>query len=135
MVSYRATSSAPAGAAWALLAQPARWCEWAPHIRGAWGLGSPEVVEGARGAVRLLGMLPVPARITDKRPARSWTWRVGPVDMVHRVTGRRGGGCEIAVELSAPGPLEPALRATYGPVIQLLVRRLAAAAEGERPGS
>jgi hypothetical protein len=35
-------------------------------VRGAWGLGSPEVREGAFGFARLLGVIPVPARITAK---------------------------------------------------------------------
>jgi hypothetical protein len=45
--------------AWALLARPDRWHEWAPHLRGAWGLSDPatgEVEPGRRGAVRLLGV-------------------------------------------------------------------------------
>ena len=46
--------------AWALLACPTRWKEWAPHVRGAWGLGWPQVREGAVGAVRLFGVVPVP---------------------------------------------------------------------------
>jgi polyketide cyclase/dehydrase/lipid transport protein len=123
MRTFTAESSASPQAAWALLAQPAEWSAWAPHIRGAWGLGSPEVREGARGFVRLLGVVPVPARITAKGE-RSWTWRVGPMTLVHRVEPR-AKGCAIAIDLSAPGPLEPALAATYGPVIQMMLDRLA----------
>ena len=55
MIAYRAASTAPAAEAWSLIARPARWHEWAPHVRGAWGLGDPEVELGARGAARLLG--------------------------------------------------------------------------------
>jgi hypothetical protein len=128
MLSYSARSAAPPAEAWALIARPARWHEWAPHIRGAWGLGSPEVRVGARGAARLFGALPVPAAVTAKRPGSSWTWRVGPVELVHRVEPR-SSGCEIAIDLVAPGPVEAALRATYGPVVALLVRRLARVAE------
>ena len=128
MLSYSARSAAPAEIAWDLLAQPARWHEWAPHLRGAWNLGSPEVAEGARGAARLLGVVPVPALVTAKQPGRSWTWRVGPVTMVHRVAAR-GKGSEVAVDLLAPPPLEAALRFSYGPAVQLLVRRLARVAE------
>src|SRR6185312_8811881 len=103
-------------AAWALLARPEAWAEWAPHVRGAWRLGSPEVEPGAVGAARLLGVLPVPAKVTAKTPGRSWTWRVGGVvEMVHRVE-RRTGGCTVALDLSAPGPLEAALAVSYGPV-------------------
>lgn len=131
MLTYSATSAAPPAEAWSLLARPGRWQEWAPHIRGAWGLGAPEVEEGARGAARLLGALPVPALVTDKQPGRSWTWRVGPVDLVHRVRPR-GSGCEVAIDLSAPAPLEAGLRLTYGPAVQVLVRRLARVAEDNR---
>jgi hypothetical protein len=124
MVTYSARSAARPQDAWALIARPARWHEWAPHVRGAWGLGSPEVELGARGAARLLGALPVPASVTAKRPGRSWTWRVGPVEMVHRVEPAPGG-CVVAVDLAAPAALEAALRRSYGPLIALLVRHLA----------
>jgi hypothetical protein len=112
------------------MAEPSAWPRWAPHVRGAWGLGDPEVREGAAGAVRLLGVVPVPARITAKREGRSWTWRVGPVEIVHRVE-RRNAGSLVALDLRAPGPLEPVLAAAYGPLILLTLRRLARAAESD----
>ena len=123
MHTWTADSEAPAAAAWALLSRPDAWSAWAPHVRGAWGLGSPEVRVGAVGAARLLGVIPVPAKIRAKS-ARSWTWRVGPATMVHRVV-ERGGGCTVAIDLRAPGRLERALAATYGPVIQNMLDRLA----------
>ena len=129
MRTWKADTSAAPDRAWELIARPARWHEWAPHVRGAVGLGSPEVRAGAVGAVRLLGVVPVPARIVDKRPGRSWAWQVGPVVLVHRVRPHRAGGCEVAVDLWAPGPLEPLLAATYGRVIGVMVRRLARVAE------
>ena len=79
--------------------------------------------EGAVGFARLLGVIPVPAKITAKGE-RSWTWRVGPMTLTHRVEPRPKG-CVVAIDLRAPGLLEPALAATYGPVIQLMVDRLA----------
>ena len=123
MRTWTADSEASPTAAWALMSRPEAWPEWAPHVRGAWGLGSPEVRQGAFGAARLLGVIPVPAKITGKS-ARSWTWRVGPATMVHRVA-ERPGGCTVAIDLRAPGPLEPLLAATYGPVMQLTLNRLA----------
>ena len=123
MRTWTADSDAPAAIAWALMARPGAWSSWAPHVRGAWGLGAPEVQEGATGAARLLGFVPVPAKITAKSE-RSWTWQVGPAKMVHRVEPR-GTGCVVAIDLSAPGPLEPALAATYGPVIQVMLNNLA----------
>ena len=124
MLTYSAVSAGRAAEAWDLMARPARWHEWAPHIRGAAGLGAPEVVAGNTGVVRLAGVVPVPARIVDKEPGRSWTWVVGPVRLNHRVEPR-GRGCEVAVDLSAPGPVEAALRVTYGPLVALLMRNLA----------
>src|SRR5215210_6256918 len=111
MLSYEAPCAAAPPAVWPLLSEPARWREWAPHIRGAWGLGAPEVRAGARGFVRLLGALPLPVTVTGKRPGRAWTWRVGPVELVHRVEPRAGGSL-VAVDLRAPAPLEAALRVT-----------------------
>jgi Polyketide cyclase / dehydrase and lipid transport len=123
MRTWTARSHGSPDDAWALLARPEHWGDWAPHVRGAWGLGSPEVREGALGAARLFGVLPVPAKIVEKTP-RSWTWRVGPATMVHRVEPRPSG-CTVAIDLRAPGPLEPVLAASYGPIIQLMLNRLA----------
>jgi hypothetical protein len=123
MRTFTADSTASPNAAWNLLSRPDAWSEWAPHLRGAWGLGSPEVRQGAFGFARLLGVIPVPAKITAKGE-HSWAWRVGPMTLVHRVEPR-AGGCTVAIDLLAPGLLEEALAATYGPVIQLMLNRLA----------
>ena len=72
MRTFTAESAASPQAVWALLARPDEWAEWAPHLRGAWGLGSTEVRAGACGFARLLGVIPVPAKITAK-DERSWT--------------------------------------------------------------
>ncbi len=124
---YRAYSDADPAAAWALLARPDRWHEWAPHIRGARGLGEPEVRAGARGVVLLLGAVPVPARILE-RGVRSWRWRVAGAELEHRVEAR-GAGCEVVIAIEAPAPAEAALRLTYGPLVALLVRNLVRVAE------
>ncbi|MCE5290609.1 MAG: SRPBCC family protein [Nocardiaceae bacterium] len=126
--SYSADSDASVEEVWPLISQPERWSDWAPHVRGAWGLGTPEVEAGRRGAVRLIGIVPVPAVVSAKTPGRSWTWRVGPMTLDHAVepTAR---GSRITMTMSAPGPLETVLAATYGPIVQFLVRRLARIAE------
>lgn len=116
--------------AWPLLARPDRWNEWAPHLGGAWGLGEPEVEAGRTGAARLFGAVPVPARIVGKTDGRDWTWQVGPVRMCHRVT-RREQGAAVAIDLSAPGPLEAIVAAAYGPVICWALRRLAVRAAAD----
>lgn len=124
MFTCQARSPAPAPCAWELLARPGLWHEWAPHVRGAWGLGDPEVEAGRRGFVRLFGLVPVPARITEVKDGRSWTWRVGPAVMAHRVE-EAPGGCLVAVDIEAPAPLEAPLRAFYAPLVERLLARLA----------
>ena len=109
--------------AWELISRPQEWSSWAPHVRGAWGLGQGEVRVGARGYARLLGVVPIPATITAVDPGRSWTWQVGPVEMVHRVD-RAAEGCTVAVEISAPAPIEAALRIGYRPLVDLLLSSL-----------
>ena len=129
MARWGARSAAPPEVTWALMARPGLWKLWAPHLRGAWGLGAPEVDPGRLGAARLLGVIPVPARVTHKRPGRTWTWRVGPVELDHRVEPV-GHGSRVEVELRAPEPLESVLAATYGPVVASLLDRAARVAEG-----
>jgi hypothetical protein len=123
-LSYTATSHADPDAVWALLARPDRWREWAPHVRGAWGLGDPEVANGRRGAVRLLPAIPVPVRVLAKQPGRSWAWRVGPVTIAHRVEPR-GEHCRVAIDIDAPAGVEAVLAVSYGPLVHRLVRNLA----------
>lgn len=129
MLTYEAHARADPATAWALVARPDRWSAWAPHLRGARGLGHPEVRKGARGAARLLGAIPVPAHVAAVDAGRSWTWQVGPVRLHHRVRPRADGTCVVSVDLAAPLPLETALAVTYGPVVELLVRNLARTAE------
>jgi hypothetical protein len=129
MLRYEAHTDADPDSAWALFAQPSRWPEWSPHLRGAWGLGTPEVEVGRRGAVRLLGAVPIPAAILAKEATpdrRSWTWRAaGLVDMDHVVERHPGGGCTVAITMKAAAPIEATLRVTYGPVVGLLLKNLA----------
>ena len=120
MISIEEPAPQDPRAAWDLIARPARWPEWAPHVQGAWGLGDPEVELGRTGAARLFGLIPVPARIVGKTPGRDWTWQVGPVRMRHWAEPGT-----IGVTISAPGPLEPVLAAAYGPVVRWALRRLA----------
>jgi hypothetical protein len=103
---YAADSGGSPERAWALIARPALWHHWAPHLRGARGLGTPEVEPGHSGWVEVLGAPLVPVTILDKDPGRSWRWKVGPVEMDHRVEPR-DGGCRVAVDIEAPGPWRP----------------------------
>lgn len=124
MLTYSADSTADPDTAWALIARPELWRRWAPVVRGSWGLGAPEVRTGARGCALLWGALPVPALVTAKQPRRSWTWKLGPVRLSHRVRPLPGG-CRVALDIEAPFPVEPLVRVTYGPLVALLVNNLA----------
>ncbi len=95
-------------------------------MRGAHGLGEPEVRAGARGYVRLAGVLPVPVRILAVDPGRAWEWQVGPVRMRHRVDAG-----QVAIEITARGPIETAVALAYGPVITLMLHNLSRVAAGE----
>ena len=128
MLRYAAHTTGSPRVAWRLMARPEHWPDWSPHVRGAWGLADTDgwVREGASGAARLLGVVPVPAKVVSVQEGRSWTWRVGPVDMEHRVEPDTDGpGCTVAVTMQAPAPIEAALRVSYGPAVGLLVRNLA----------
>ena len=124
MLCYQERSAAPAEMVWPLLAEPAQWSRWAPHIRGARGLGHPEVQPSRRGFVMLGGAAPVLVRITAKSPGRSWDWQVGLVNMSHQVTPLKTGS-ELRIEINAPRVIEAGLRITYGPLVQLLLRNCA----------
>ena len=125
MLRYASRSTGPPAEAWALLARPARWHEWSPHVRGAWGLGDGEVRAGARGAARLLGVVPVPAAVTRVDAPRAWTWRVGPVELGHEVGRSATAAARWPRRCARRARLEPLLAATYGPVVALLMRNLA----------
>ena len=128
-------SAADPDVAWALIAEPARWHEWSPHVRGAWGLGDGEVEDSALGAARLFGVLPVPARIdiVEKSADRKhWVWKIGLVKLDHEVR-TDPDGCTIELTCHAPAPLEAVIRVTYWPIVKLLVDRLATVAERELP--
>jgi hypothetical protein len=128
MLSYEIESTAGPEDVWDLIAKPSEWHRWAPHVRGGVGLGEPEVEAGRRGFVRLLGLIPVPTRITGKEPGRRWTWRVGLIDFSHDVEPS-ASGARVRITIDAPAPLEQALAVTYGPAISLLLRSLRRTAE------
>lgn len=132
MLRYETATSAPPSVVWPLLARPDRWREWAWHVRGAWGLGAPEVRAGARGAVRLFGAVPVPVRITEVDAGRSWAWKAGPLVFRHRVDPVASGGSVVGIDVLGPRALLPVVRRTYGPWCRHATRVIGerAAAEG-----
>lgn len=118
---YDVHVDAPATVAWSLLARPARWHEWAPHLRGAWHLGDPEVQPGRVGAARLVGVVPVPAKVVAVDRGRSWTWHVGPIRLEHHVEPDSDTTCRIVFRLRGPvGAVQ-----VYGPVTHVLLLNLA----------
>lgn len=125
MLRYESPTSASPEEVWPLLARPDRWHEWAWHISGAWGLGSPEVREGAVGAVRLLGVVPAPVRISAVDRGRSWSWTAGPVTFHHRVDPAPAGGSVVGIDVEAVRPVLFAVERSYGPVCDHAVKRIA----------
>jgi hypothetical protein len=105
VLAYAATSTGSPQAAWRLIAEPAQWHRWAAHVRGASGLGKPEVEAGRRGFILLAPGLPVPTRITDKQAGQWRDWHVGPVDMRHSVEHQllRAGCGGYLLTRSSPG--------------------------------
>lgn len=121
-------SEVPAERLWAMVARPDRWHEWSPYVRGAEGLGSPEVEAGSTGRVILRGGISLPAEVTEVIPGRSWAWRVGGIEVDHVVTPT-GDGSRLAMEVgSTGGPWSIAAR-LYAPVVGLIARRIVAVAE------
>ncbi len=73
----------------------------------------------------------VPVRITAKDPGRSWDWRIGPLLMRHEVAPDGDRASRVSISMTAPTPVELAVRAGYGPLITPLLRNLArVAAQG-----
>ena len=67
MIRVEAESAPDPGAAWGCSRAPTGWRTCAPHIRGAVGLGAPEVTAGARGAALLAGVVPIPGSYHGER--------------------------------------------------------------------
>ncbi len=120
--------SAPADRVWELIARPDLWSEWSPHVRGAEGLGSPEVSEGARGSVVLRGGLRLGAEITEVTPGSSWSWRAAGLDIHHRVAPS-GSGSRLEFEVASRGGPRSALALAYAPVVGLIAKNIARVAE------
>lgn len=113
---------------WALIARPSEWHRWSPHVRGAEGLGEPEVEAGANGKVVLRGGVKVGAEVTAVEPGRSWSWRAMGMEIHHSVAeiSERRTRLEMAVE--AQGALSP-VAAAYSQAVGLIMRNIARIAE------
>jgi uncharacterized protein YndB with AHSA1/START domain len=117
-------TDAPPERVWALMAKPELWGRWSPHVRGAVGLGSPEVVEGASGHVVLRGGVRLAARITEVVPGESWSWRVGGLHVRHTV---RPVGTGSRIEHVVEGSSRPwsIVARAYVPIVGLIARNIA----------
>jgi len=122
------TCAAPAETLWALVARPELWSRWSPHVRGAEGLGSPEVQAGAKGKVILAGGLRLPAEITEVLPGHSWSWQVGGILVDHVVSEAPGGSTLSMPVRPARGLWKPTALA-YAPVVGLIAHRIVQIAE------
>lgn len=111
--------------AWELYSHPDAWPAWAPHMRGASGLTGyrGEVRAGASGIV-WVGVAPIPAKVTWVDQGKSWSWRIGPIDMDHVVEPRDSGGCRVALVFRGPELLERLVALIYGAPAQLLLRNM-----------
>lgn len=113
--------------AWELYSHPEEWSAWAPHLRGTSGLTGyrGEVRAGSRGLVWLLGVAPIPVRVTWVDRGSSWSWKVGPVEMDHVVEPRENGGCRVALVFRGPAGWVERLAATvYGTPARLFLRNM-----------
>jgi hypothetical protein len=136
-----ARSDAPPEAAWALLATPAWWPAWAPHITRVSGdVGGPPPADLAVGQhLRIHGPGPVAvrARITHLDPGRRWDFAVDLPGLWSIVNAHEvepdGTGARVVVRMRVEGPLCGAISRTaltaYVPLAGYALRRLAWLAE------
>ncbi len=137
-----ASSAAPPEAAWALLATPAWWSAWAPHIRHVAGSSKTEaapadLAEGQELRIHGPGPVAVRARITRVDPGARWDFAVdlpGPWRILNsHLVEPEGEGCRVTVHMVLQGPagqlLTDTALAAYAPLATYSVRRLARLAE------
>ncbi len=115
---------------WSLISRPDRWSLWSPHVRGAEGLGSPEVSEGARGSVVLRGGARLGAEITEVTPGRSWSWRVGGLE-IHHIVESSGPGSRLTFVVEPARARWAPAAAAYAPLVGLIARRITRIAEAD----
>jgi uncharacterized protein YndB with AHSA1/START domain len=121
--------AAPPEKLWSLVARPDRWHEWSPHVRGAEGLGSPEVEAGSKGVVALRGGITLPAEVIEVVPGRSWSWRVGGIVVDHVVRPAASGGSSLEMKVGSTGRAWSLAARAYAPVVGLIARHIVRVAE------
>jgi hypothetical protein len=114
---------APAGEAWALLTEVARWPAWGPSVhRVDLDGGGTAIRLGSTGRVRTMvgpALAFVVDAFTDADPVeRSWSWRIAGVPATgHRVEDLGAGRCRVGFRV-------PTVVAPYGLVCQLALARI-----------
>lgn len=128
--------------AWELLATPARWPDWAPHVRRvtiARGHDArpPMLTPGQLLVVHVRGPVKARVRVTHVDRRRRWDWTVmlpGPWSMqAAHVVEPLPEGCRVVFIHRLVGPaagaIGPPLLALHVPLARRALRRLAHLAE------
>jgi hypothetical protein len=142
-------AAVPADRVWQLLATPACWPAWAPHMahvtdRSGGAPGPVQVGQALRIHARVPGLV-VPVEVTDVRDGVSWEMvagtPIGRVGASHLVVDG-GDRTALTVTLTWLGPallgpalLGPALLGAYRPLAALSLRRLLQLAAAEARGA
>lgn len=144
-ITVSAAGDAPAERVWGLLARPADWPAWAPHmwhVTGAGGEAPAAVAPGQQLRLRFpLVEAAVSLEVTEVDPGRSWTMTaavplLGTVTSSHVVSSAaRTTRVEVTVEASRGDPVTRLALHAYRPVAGLAVRRLLAIAGAEEAGA
>lgn len=124
---------------WRLLATPAAWPDWSPHIRRASpASGAPTVTVGDTLRIDGWGPLHVTTTITHVDPGSRWDFRVD-LPAGHRLmathevlTAPSAVQVRMALRGPAPRPLTMALLHAYRPMALLALHRLVMLAKDER---
>ncbi|MEE8599627.1 hypothetical protein [Euzebya tangerina] len=140
---------------WTLLATPACWPAWAPHMRHVSrpaAAGAPAAVTvGQRLEIHTIApLVRVPVEVTAVEEGVSWVMAahlpLGTIHSGHRIAApddaapddaARDGAAEVTVTITWDGPALPGrvLLAAYRPVALLSVRRLLELAGSEQDGA
>lgn len=142
-VVVRARAAAPPSMLWHLVATPARWSDWSPHIRSvdsaSDGAGPAVLVVGRCLQVHSIWPVSVRADVTRLDEGHRWDFVARPpgpwsLTSAHAVTAdAEGAGIAVAMRFAGPaaGVLDQTALRAYGLLAQVAVDRLARLAEHE----
>lgn len=145
-MSVEGRARAPLGRVWGLLASPACWPAWAPHMAHVERRTSEGEAVDAPGQVRTgdrlrisvsLLRLPLEVEIDEVDAPRSWSLRaatpLGTIGSTHQVQAEPDGITAVSVRLTFHGwpPLGRLVLSSYRPLAQFAVNRLLRLAAAE----